>query len=94
MKYVCVIWDHNFLDEPIEIYSELDDCDWEVRKLEIYPNGTATFADMTHSMGSSMLSLIPFPQLNEISSQPEFEAHEISASKFDELWDIFVSNSN
>jgi hypothetical protein len=91
MRYIHVRWIHNFLDEPVDIYSELDPHNLEMRKVEIYRNGTVTFTDSVHSAGTTMLALVPFPPLEEISSQPEFDAHEISQSKFEILCSRFVT---
>ena len=33
--YVKVRWDHEFVEEPVEVFSELDNDRYEVRKVEI-----------------------------------------------------------
>ena len=38
MTYIKVQWIHNFEDEPILLYSELDSMRNEVRKVEVYKN--------------------------------------------------------
>jgi hypothetical protein len=35
MHYIKVFWKHQHRDEPVELYSELDDGRWEVRKVEV-----------------------------------------------------------
>ena len=39
MTYVLVEWEHEEEDEPYQIYSELDSCRRETRKVEFYKNG-------------------------------------------------------
>ena len=39
MQYVLVEWDHDLDDEPYLVYSELDDCRRETRRVEFYRNG-------------------------------------------------------
>ena len=44
MKYLKVRWIHESATDPVELYSEIDDQGWEVRKVEVFPNGTMGFA--------------------------------------------------
>lgn len=39
MKYLFVRWIHNFPDEPVLLYSELDKSRFETRKIEVFPDG-------------------------------------------------------
>ena len=39
MRYLRVHWNHNHPDEPVAMYSELDDQSWELRKVEFFPDG-------------------------------------------------------
>jgi hypothetical protein len=41
MNYVRVEWKHPHQDEPILLYSELDEERFEVRKIEVFRNGHA-----------------------------------------------------
>ena len=77
MKYIRVFWLHNFDDEPVELYSELDDNYWEVRKIEIFPNGTVSVADSNSSTAGTTLGLEPVPPLEDIARDPEFRVFEI-----------------
>ena len=56
MQYIRTIWVHDFPDFPVEIYSEIDEERWEVRKVEIFRDGSATYADLTRSTGKTGLS--------------------------------------
>jgi hypothetical protein len=86
MKYMLVKWRHESEDEPVLLYSELDDDRWEVRKVEVYRDGQCDHANSTESTGSTRLGEIPVPPLAEIAAAPEFEAKEISEHEFEEVW--------
>ena len=42
MRYIHVRWLHEHPDEPVDLYSELTGDGWEVRKVEIVADGSAT----------------------------------------------------
>jgi hypothetical protein len=86
MKYLKVKWIHNPADEPVWLYSELDDDRWETRKVEIFPDGTTGFASSAGSAGTTELSLVPLPALEEIAADPEFAPEEIGGREFEEVW--------
>ncbi|HEY7646529.1 MAG TPA: hypothetical protein VH858_15925 [Hyphomicrobiales bacterium] len=90
MQYIKVQWMHEFRDEPILIYSEIDDVGWELRKVEIYRNGYASFASKTISAGTSMLSVEPLPSPSEIASDPQFKTERINKEEFDNIWDRYT----
>jgi hypothetical protein len=85
-KFIKVKWTHSFPDEPALIYSELDENRWEVRKVEMFPDGHCGYASATESAGGTSLSLVPLPQLAEIAAEPEFEPAEIPRKEFDHVW--------
>jgi hypothetical protein len=86
MKYMLVRWHHESEDEPVLLYSELDDDRWEVRKVEVYGDGRCDYANSTESTGSTLLGETPIPPLAEIAAAPEFGAEEISKHEFEEVW--------
>ena len=86
MRYLRVIWLHDFPDEPIELYSELDDDSWEVRKIEYFRDGFIGLADATGSTGRTCLGLEPVPPAAEIARNPEFRAVEIGREEFEGVW--------
>jgi hypothetical protein len=47
MTYLLVRWRHSNPDEPVVLYSELDDQRMQRRKIDIYPDGRWGFADET-----------------------------------------------
>jgi len=61
MTYLKCSWNHSFPDAPITLYSELDDQRWELRKVEVFRDGTMGYADRSKEVGGSMLGLEPVP---------------------------------
>ena len=45
MRYIKVKWIHSYPDEPVLLYSEIDDSGWEVRKVEVFPDGAYGYAN-------------------------------------------------
>jgi hypothetical protein len=87
MHYLKVVWKHQHPDEPVVLYSELDEARWEVRKVDVFHNGSLGYADRSVAHGSgTFLALAATPALAEIASDPEFEPTEITAEEFEEIW--------
>jgi hypothetical protein len=86
MKYIRVKWSHSFPDEPIWLYSELDEDRWEVRTVEVYGDGHQGYASEAESYGSTGLSEEPIPPLAEIAANPVFEPAEITKEQFEQVW--------
>jgi hypothetical protein len=59
VSYLKVEWHHDLPDDPVWLFSELDGERYEVRKVEVYRDGTRTFADSTRHSGTTMLGEIP-----------------------------------
>jgi hypothetical protein len=90
MPYIAVKWLHSFSDEPVLLLFELDEQRWEVRKIEIFRDGTAGFADATRETATTALGQLPVPPLAEIASDPEFEPREITQTVFEVWWQAVV----
>ena len=86
MTYLKVIWKHSFGNEPVFLYSELNKERWELRKVEVFPNGKMGYASPGLSIGGTELSEKPLPSLEEIATDPQFEPVAISAADFDIIW--------
>ena len=88
MKYIKVKWSHSIADEPIFLYSELDEGMWEIRKVEVFPDGRVGFASSTEATPSTntRLSIEPLPALDEIASDSQFQPVEISKDEFEAVW--------
>ena len=87
MTYVLVEWEHEEEDEPYQIYSELDSCRRETRKVEFYKNGLV-FSYGGERGNEGALNPEPFPlDLRELRPpEGEFSAREISPGLFYEIW--------
>lgn len=86
MKYIKVKWSHDIADEPVWLYSELDDASCEVRKVEVFSDGKMGFAGSGEEGGSTRLSTVPIPPIEEIESDAQFEPTEISHLEFEQIW--------
>jgi hypothetical protein len=86
MEYIKVIWKHDIPDEPIVLYSELDDNRWETRKVEVFRVGSPGYAGQTSSSRSTRLGIVPVPELSKIASDPEFEPMKITKEEFEKVW--------
>ena len=82
MEYICVKWIHNLDNEPILLYSEIDFSRKEVRKIEIFKDGTVGYADILLEINGSRLSEGKIPTIEEISIDSQFIPHKISREEF------------
>ena len=92
MKYLKVKWknESDSEDNPIWLYSEIDNKQLEIRKVDIYSDGHSDFADENNSNGETFISDTPIPDLAEINIQDEFEGLEITEKEFNVIWDKAV----
>jgi hypothetical protein len=86
MKYFRVKWKHTNPDEPVYIFSELDDRGKELRKMECFQNGFCDYATPTESTGNAALITRLIPDLSVIARDPEFEPVEIAQEEFEKVW--------
>jgi hypothetical protein len=86
MRYLKVRWTHSHPNEPVTLYSEIDEAGWEVRKVEVFRHGEYGYSSASGSIGSTRLSLEPLPSLSKIAAQPQFEPSEIAPEEFEEVW--------
>ncbi|BDU02333.1 hypothetical protein IFM12276_53610 [Nocardia sputorum] len=86
MWYLKAQWHHDFDDEPVELFSEIGDDGFEVRKVEVFRDGHRDWADSDRGTGTTELGQIPVPAPDELSEETEFTALQIDATEFDEVW--------
>jgi len=87
MKYIRLKWNHTNPDEPVWIFSELDDADKEIRKIECFRNGFCDVATASGSSGTAALMTLPLPDLKALARRdPEFEPQEITKEEFEQVW--------
>lgn len=88
MTYLLVKWKHSNPDEPVVLYSELDDARMQRRKIDIFPDGRWGFADENEEVGGSGLGDAPTPRVEQLNADPVYEAEEISKEEFEKLWAV------
>lgn len=86
MKYIRVKWMHSLPNEPVTLFSELDGDRYEVRKLEIFRDGSVGRASADASDDRTVLGELPIPSLAEINADPQFQAEEVTQSEFEVAW--------
>jgi hypothetical protein len=86
MRYLHVTWRHDNPEDPVELYSELDEGSREVRKVEVFPDGRLGCAGGTGATESTRLGLVPVPPVDEIARDPQFIPQEISKADFERVW--------
>ena len=93
ITYIKVQWIHDFQDEPILLYSELDSNKNEIRKVEVYKNGKLGCAFENKSVNGTFLSKTEIPSLEDINSDVQFDACEIDKEYFESIWIKAVSEN-
>jgi hypothetical protein len=86
MNYIKVKWLHSSSEDPILLYSELDEERWEKRKVEVFKDGHCGYASADEAIGSTRLGEEPIPSLGEIASDSQFVPIEIAKEEFEEIW--------
>jgi hypothetical protein len=92
MDYIKVIWKHDLKEEPILLYSELDSNRWEVRKVEVFRDGSYGYAGDGQEH-RARLGVVPVPSLAEIAQGPEFEPCQIRKEEFEAIWRAALGNT-
>ena len=93
MTYIKVQWIHDFQDEPIFLYSELDSRRNEIRKVEVYKNDKLGYACENKSVNGTFLSKTEIPLLEDINTDIQFDACEIDKEYFESIWNKAVSEN-
>jgi hypothetical protein len=86
MIHLKVFWKYADEDEPVILYSELDAELNEVRKVDIFRDGSLFYACAESSTGDTELSYMPLPPFEEIAEDPQFEPMKITKEEFEEIW--------
>lgn len=86
MNYIKVVWNQSNKDYPVLIYSELEDDQYESRKIEKYIDGSYGYAFNNHEINDSGLSKCAVPSIEKIAEDSEFEPFEITKEEFEEVW--------
>jgi hypothetical protein len=86
MKYIRTVWRHSFDNEPVELWSELDEERMEVRKIEVFRDGRRVIAPPIARESATQLSELPIPSIEEINRDNQFQATEVDRSAFEDEW--------
>lgn len=85
MEYLLVTWEHNFIDEPIKFYMELDPNRDQLRVIEVFEDGKVAYASLEEEH-ETFLAIGKYPTVEEINSMDEFKATYITKKQFEDLW--------
>lgn len=91
MAYIKVYWKHTFPDEPILMFSELDEKRNEIRKVEVYRHNLIGCAWGDISRNGTFLSKYEIPEINVINEDAQFEGIEIEREEFEEVWEKAIN---
>lgn len=94
MIYFFVHWIHNFVEEPVYLYHEINEDRREQRKVWIWKDGRIQFADVNHQCGSTELSWEILPSVDEISADPQFVVKTLTEREFSEVWETALQRGN
>ena len=86
MIYLKVHWSHDSEKQPVAFYSELADDRMELRKVELFADGSFGYANEKRSSGRTMLGALPMPAIEELAAGPSYEAEEITRDEFEDIW--------
>lgn|GEM_PF-657104 len=78
---------------PKIIYSEIDSIGVELRKIEIFTNGTFGYAYNEIEVGTTALADQLIPEVEEINKDEGFLANYIERYEFEALWKKYVLDS-
>lgn len=86
MRYMRVEWRHSHPNEPVTLYSEVDDDGYELRKVEVFRDGHVGFASPNEKLGGTELGEKPIPSIAEIAADSEFQPSAITQDEFERAW--------
>ncbi len=90
MIYMKTLWIHNYDNEPIILYSELDNERYEVRQIWVYDDQSYEIASEEYDTDESFLSPVPYPSIDEIrnanTEDDVFEPELITKEDFEIVW--------
>lgn len=93
MQYWKVAWIHDFIDEPIFIYGELNDEFEEIRKVEMFRDGRLGYASIRGLEYLTLSSETNWLPKEEIEVDPQFIVEVISKVEFEKVWIQAISNN-
>lgn len=85
MEYLLVTWEHNFIDDPIKFYMELDEDRNQLRVIEVYEDNKIAYASLSKEY-NTFLAKEKYPTIEELNSMEEFKGSYITKDEFEDLW--------
>lgn len=85
-RYLHVQWQHDVDDDPVSLWSELDDTGMETRKVEVFRDGRRRRAPPTTNDTGTRLGEMPVPSIDEINNDPQFRARSVDRAAFEIEW--------
>ena len=85
-RYQHVVWTHDFHDEPVSLWSGLDDHGMEMRKVEVFRDGRPRRAPPSARDAGTRLGELPVPPIDEINRDPQFRARLVDEAAFEIEW--------
>lgn len=84
--YIEGIWHHDYSDEPVLLFSELDESRYEIRKVHVFRDGRVVWASEQHD--PDFLSELPVPSVDEINTDPHSDStvREVPSYVFESIW--------
>ncbi len=95
MEWIKISWQHEHLIEPFEIYMELNSLRFDIRKIELYKDGSFGYAHDNVEFNGTKLNEQPFPSIEEYNIDGAlFEkewneklfAKRITENEFEKIW--------
>lgn len=86
MTYLKVHWRHDSEKQPVAFYCELDGERMEVRKVELFADGSLHYAYEKGTSGSTLLAPLPMPTIGDLSNSPNYDPSEITREEFEDIW--------
>lgn len=90
-EFAVVRWLHTDTPYPILIYAELNKDRYEVRKIEAFLDGHMQTAPPDDEAGGTGLAWEPWPSLEEIGADSQFEPKVITKEEFERVWTRAIS---
>lgn len=93
MRYICIEFETYEDRVPQTIYSEIDDLGYEVRKIEIYFDGTVGYASYEREVGKTLLADQMIPTVDDINIEKDVRAIHLTNKEFESLWLKYTQES-
>lgn len=94
IQYQHAIWTHDFHDEPVSLWSELDDHGMEIRKVEVFRDGRRRRAPPSARDTGTHLGEFPVPPIDEINRDQQFRARLVDGAAFEIEWSASESTNS